>query len=185
MDPYSQAHAELAEIDSRIATLRQRRETLQKFIELGHALYGDMSVSVGGRSSLTANIGSAIVNAAQNLIPLDQRGTVQSVMFEHKRTAKARILAVCRAHIDFRGPTHTRDLLAAVAAAGIEVTGTDKVSTLSVLLSKSSEFRSDRKLGWSLITTHTEQTPLSAPTLAGSDVGSSIAPGKGTGQAAG
>jgi hypothetical protein len=141
MDPYSKAKDELSRIDSEIAALQQRRAVLRQFVDMGEALFGK-SEAVGGVRFGTPHV---------KVLP-----------------AKTRILSFVEEHIRERGPTHTRDLVAAATDAGVEITGSDKVSALSVILSKSTRFDSDRKLGWSLAKPK-EQTPQGALTPAGSE----------------
>ncbi len=157
MDTYTKAKSELAEIDSQIAALQQRRESLRRFVDLGASLYG--SPNDAGLSSITPlgyiQAGLADIRA----------------IYAHERTAKARILAICEAHISQRGATPTRDLLVIIEAAGVEISGADKINTLSVLLSKSNKFVSDRKVGWSLNRPHEEKPPQGVDAPAGADVG--------------
>lgn len=162
MDTYAKAQSELAEIDSRIAALQQRRDALRKFIDLGQSLYGPPAAGpglfgLGGEQDFrSAMLGQML------------RGS-------REQSAKATILAACVRHIQANGATSTRDLLSMLDAQRIEVTGADKINALSVMLSKSDLFESSRKLGWSMKDSDAqageeEATPQGAPTPAGSDV---------------
>jgi hypothetical protein len=155
MDAYTKAKAELSEIDSKIAALQKRRAVLRQFIELGDSLYSNEQES---RAAYLMTSGRLVASM---------------VAVSRETSAKARILSACKAYLLHKGSCHTRELAAALAVQGIELSGSDKLNTLSVLLSKSDEFRSDRKIGWSLTTPHKEVTPQGAGTPAGSDVGSS------------
>jgi hypothetical protein len=59
----------------------------------------------------------------------------------------------------------TVQLVEAIEATGLTITGKDKNVTVSVILSRSDEFVSDRTRGWSLIA---EKTPADAATSPGS-----------------
>jgi hypothetical protein len=163
MDAYAKALSELSEIDSRIAALQQRRDTLRKFIDLGQSLYGPAQVSL--LTGLAIPDGGAVL-AEQ----MTRQRALAGALREH--SAKAKILSACVAHIQAHGSTSTRDLLTMLNAQSIEVNGADKINALSVMLSKSDQFDSDRKFGWSLKSearmNEQEGTPQGAPTPAGS-----------------
>jgi hypothetical protein len=63
---------------------------------------------------------------------------------------KARVLALSKRAIQDHGPQSTNALVAYIEAAGVTVTGAHKPTTVSVILSRSDEFKSDRKVGWVL-----------------------------------
>ena len=82
---------------------------------------------------------------------------------------KARILGLAEQAIKARGPQSTAALLEFVEAAGVEVTGAHKPTTVSVILSRDDRFKSDRKVGWTLVEPiQKELTPQDARTSAGS-----------------
>jgi DNA-binding FrmR family transcriptional regulator len=172
MDIYAKAKIELNEIDSQISTLQQRREALKKFIDLGDTLFGvlpqirQVNASIERLRGVSGQI-SAITEAVESA----------------SRTAKHRILTFCRGYIETNGPTTTRQLIDVLESSGIEVSGSDKVATLSVLLSKSDNFQADRKNGWTLIDPHQESAPPDAPTSAGQGVDIVQPPLTGTGAA--
>jgi hypothetical protein len=88
----------------------------------------------------------------------------------HRREAslKARVLALSKQAIQKAGPLSTRELLALIESAGVEVTGADKPTTVSVILSRSDEFKSDRTVGWTLVDPQKELTPQDVGASAGS-----------------
>ena len=168
MDIYSQAKQELSEIDSKISALHQRRETLCAFLDLGSALYPAGTPNPGRSESPTEAVRawrvthSVSAGAARSPLRVQDNDRFAS-------SNKARILAVCEEHLQL-GAARTRDLLAAVEEAGLEVGGTDKVGALSVMLSKAERFKADRKIGWTLVSTHKEVTPQGEATPEGSDL---------------
>lgn len=168
MGAYAKAQAELSDIDARIAVLQQRREALRQFVALGRQLYG------GGEHVQEIHVQSSdvfrVVAARASATAAQTMSAAEFKSFLVERSNKARILSVCRGHIGAHGPTSTRDLLAILEGAGVTVTGNDKVNTLSVILSKSDEFESDRRLGWSLRSTSKEENPQDVAASAGSDV---------------
>lgn len=156
IDIYAKAEAELASIDSQMAALEKRRKELDQFVELGRRLFASQHGPIIAR------------------LPIPTSSTLRRAMdqaAQHGRdmSMKARILSLCKQYIkDLGRPVMTRELLAHIEANGVEVTGADKVTTISVILSRSDEFKSDRALGWSLIPAQKELTPQDAPTSAGS-----------------
>jgi hypothetical protein len=159
VDVYTKAQAELSEIDSKIAALQQRRDALRKFVDLGNALF-EAPMSLMERAYALRKP-DATADA-----PIGALGMLAA----RERTAKARILAACTALIESQGSTTTRDLVTALEAAGVEISGADKINTLSVMLSKSELFiAGDRKVGWSL-RSHEEKPPLGVDAPAGADV---------------
>lgn len=159
-DIYARAFAELAGIDSEIAALEKRRATLRQFIELGQRLFAE-------RAGADLRAPSPTLQASGG--PSTKFGTPTVTTTTREQSLKARVLALAKQAIQERGPQSTADLVAYVEAAGVVVTGAHKPTAVSVILSRSDEFKSDRKLGWVLIdTTQKELTPLDAPTSAGS-----------------
>lgn len=140
------AEAELADIARQVALLTKRRQELVEFVELGRRLYG-------GQPSLV------------NINDLFAPTVVAKPPTPRENSLKAKVLASVRDHISLFGPTPTADLLKMLEAEGIEVTGKDKAVTVSVILSRSNEFVSDRKNGWSLAE---EKSQQDAGTSAGS-----------------
>jgi hypothetical protein len=164
MDPYAKAKAELAEIDSLISALQQRRGALRQFVELGATLYAEPR-SQGGQVGLVGAATALGLRAAVNASEEEREALGLQASAGTRSTMKDRALAACAEHIRRYGPTHTRDLVAVVEAAGVQLGGVDKASALSVMLSKAVEFDSNRRFGWSLAETK-EKGPegVSAPT---------------------
>jgi hypothetical protein len=140
------AEQELSDIVAQIAVLTKRRQELLEFIALGRKLFGT----------------DAAAPAAPDLFaPQEQvRATTP-----RENSLKARVLKSARERISLFGPTHTADIVQMLEAQGIEISGKDKSVTVSVILSRSNEFVSDRKNGWSLAE---EKTQQDAATSAGS-----------------
>ncbi len=145
MDVFTQAQAELGKIDSEIALLEMRRDSLRQFVTLGAKLYGDHA-----QADLLGGIPEPKVRATGR-VPL-----------------KRRIVELAHRFIKENGPTTTKDLVDLIEREGVEITGADKSVTVSVVLSRSNEFASDRRLGWSLAK---EESPHDATTSAGSPAG--------------
>lgn len=152
-DIYGKAEAELASIKSKIASLQKREEELRLFVELGKRLFADGQTGPVRRFNIPRRV---LLDA-----PASEESEKASV---RETSLKARVLALARQRIEQRGPQSTRDLVAFIEAQGIEVTGADKPTTVSVILSRSDEFVSDRTRGWSLA----EKNPQDAATSAGS-----------------
>lgn len=167
MDIYATAKVELTSIDRQIAALQQRRDHLRSFVNLGASLYNGADGLVEHKPSN----GAAVI--LEPVTSVGQGTTKHSVS-----SATEEILLTA-------GPMHTRDLVPKIEARGVQIPGKDKNSTVSVILSKSRQFKSDRKVGWSLVRSIEEATPQGAPTPAGSRVGVSPVPDGGPGQAAG
>lgn len=157
MDPYAKAKTELTEIDSQIAALQRRKAVLRQFVDLGESLYGGSGHHAETASS-TPNLDRVAAYAGL---------AVSQLTLARQNTAKARILDASAAIVSTEGPTPTRTLVERLEAQGIEITGADKINTLSVLLSKSDDFQSDRKAGWSLTRPRKEATPAGGDTPAG------------------
>ena len=148
-DIYAKAFAELSGIDAEIASLEKRRTVLRQFVDLGQKLYA-------GRAHADLRAPSVVVQASGGpAIPRDQ-------------SLKARVLALAKQAIQQRGPQSTSALVEYVESAGVAVTGAHKPTTVSVILSRSDSFLSDRKHGWVLTDpSQKELTPQDAPTSAG------------------
>jgi hypothetical protein len=141
------AEAELAEIVAQIAALTKRRQELHDFVALGRKLYGGEQVS--------KNTSDLFVSPGAGKSPTPREYSL-----------KARVLKAVREYIELFGPTPTPDLVRMLEELhGIEVSGKDKGVTVSVILSRSNEFVSDRKNGWSLAE---EKNPQDGATSAGS-----------------
>ncbi len=78
---------------------------------------------------------------------------------------KARILALSRQVLTAQNFAHTTQLVEFIESNGVHITGANKNTTVSVILSRSEEFVSDRSRGWSLAAE--EKTPQDAATSAG------------------
>ena len=63
---------------------------------------------------------------------------------------KSRVLEISEALIKRAGPIPTKALVDRLEANGLEIGGSDKVLTVSVILSRSDRFKADRSLGWTL-----------------------------------
>lgn len=155
-DFYAKAASELASIDAQIAALEKRRTVLRQFVELGRQLFADAKRQTA--SNLTGTLFGSAASQPSTKFGLPSTATREGSL-------KARILTLSRRAIEERGPTHTRDLVAYIESHGVEVTGADKNTTVSVVLSRSDGFKSDRATGWSLVQ---KETPQDAPTSAGS-----------------
>lgn len=157
MDFLSRAEIDLAEIDRKLAELvplQQRREQLRAFIAMGRNLFGGAVDSANAQDLSDATV------VPRTVIAVGRAGS-----------AKARILDTAAAVIAAEGPMPTRSLLDRLEAQGIEIGGSDKLVTVSVIMSRAKDrFKSDRAVGgWSLLTpSHEEKTPQGAPTPAGS-----------------
>lgn len=152
-DLLSTAEAELAEIERKLAEMQplaQRRDQLRMFLSIGRSLYAAPS----GQAEL---LDPVVATATKPAEPPKQE------------TVKARVVEAAAAMIAAEGPMRTRDILSRLQARGIEVGGTNKLDTVSVILSRSKDrFVPDRTRGWSLIDNQKEATPPVAPTTAGS-----------------
>jgi hypothetical protein len=155
IDFYAKAADELRGIDRQIAALEKRRATLRQFVDLGQRLYADTPTLSASRTP--PDDGMA-------------RLGVGPILDRHRREAslKARVLALSKQAIQKAGPLSTRELLALIESAGVEVTGADKPTTVSVILSRSDEFKSDRTVGWTLVDPQKELTPQDVGASAGS-----------------
>ena len=147
-DLLTTAETELSGIVAQIAALTKRRQELLEFVALGRKLYG------GEQASTNANDLFVSTDAGKSPTP-------------RENSLKARVLKAVREHIAIFGPTPTADLVMMLEAQGIEISGKDKGVTVSVILSRSNEFVSDRKNGWSLALVE-EKTQQDAATSAGS-----------------
>jgi len=140
------AEQELSDIVAQISVLQKRRQELLEFIALGRKLFGsDTKSSVAPDLSATHD---------QIKAPTPR---------EH--SLKARVIKEVRDHISLFGPTPTSALVEMLEGRGVEITGKDKGVTVSVILSRSNEFVSDRKNGWSLAE---EKNPQDVAPSAGS-----------------
>lgn len=142
----SQVEAELVDIDSQIAALQKRKDDLRTFFEMGKRLYGRAT-----------NPNSDMRQRRRVLI--DDDDIAPSSLVRRDGSLKARIESLARQAITTRGPQTTREILALAEAAGIEVKGADKPTTVSVILSRSGEFKSDRTIGWTLVEKETPAAP--------------------------
>lgn len=154
-DLLSTAEAELADIERKLADMQplvQRRDQLRTFLAIGRTLY---AAPPGQETLLPAAVGR------------EQTAAVSAPKAEG--TLKARVVEAAAALISAEGPMRTRDILRRLEAQGIEIGGSNKIDTVSVILSRSKDrFQPDRSLGWSLVQGHKEATPPVAPTTAGS-----------------
>ena len=166
MDPYAQAKEELRDIDRRIVALQNRKAALFQFIELGDALFQGppqaksepmiTEAQMVGLVGLARTVG-ALVGGKDYFAP-------------RQSTAKGRILEASKKIILANGPTPLRDLIPALEQLGVEIGAADKAGAVSALLSKSEDFKGDRKIGWSLIRPHEEKPPQGVDAPAGADL---------------
>lgn len=140
------AEKELADIVEQIATLTKRRQELLEFVALGRKLYG----------------GERAATSSQDLFASAETGKKPT---PRESSLKARVLKEAREYIALFGPTPTATLVDVLEERGIEISGKDKGVTVSVILSRSNEFVSDRKNGWSLTQ---EKNPQDVGASAGS-----------------
>jgi hypothetical protein len=91
-----------------------------------------------------------------------------------EQSLKARVLSLSRKAILDHGPHSTADLVEYVEAAGVTITGAHKPTTVSVILSRSEDFRNIRGLGWKLTNSEKEKTPQDAPTSTGSSTAQAV-----------
>lgn len=133
MNYQANARAELAAIDSELASLAARRRKLVQFLELEAELFPNTAF-------------------APTPIPEPPPGTshVSQELFRPK-TAKAAItegvIDILSSVAPFR---HTRDLLNDLEARGVAIGGKDKITSISVILGRDDRFVPSRKHGWSL-----------------------------------
>lgn len=157
-DIYARAAAELAAVDAQILALEKRRQALRQFVELGQRLFG-------GTGHADVQLPSLVISATGNASGSFGRPSASTTTRD--QSMKARILALCKQALEEKTPRSTRDLLAYVEAAGVEVTGADKPTTVSVILSRAPEFENTRGIGWYLIS-QKGQTPHDVAASAGS-----------------
>jgi hypothetical protein len=139
-DIYAKAASELASIDAQIASLEKRRSALRQFIELGQRLF----------TGSVLDLQPGNVYPANSLGPTTRMGTPTATTTTREQSLKARVLALSKQAIQEQGPQSTNALVAYIEDAGVTVTGAHKPTTVSVILSRSDEFKSDRKVGWVL-----------------------------------
>lgn len=151
-NPYSQAEEALIVVRREIAALREREQKLETFLNLGKELFANQ-IGAHHRKRVPLILSDSTANALKSMTESGQRVSM-----------KASVLNLARKAIEERGSIHTRDLVAYIEAAGVTVTGADKPTTVSVILSRSDDFVSDRSKGWTLV----EKNPLDAATSAGS-----------------
>lgn len=138
MDIYSKAEAELNSIDQQISALQRRQVELRQFVTLGRKLFDATSVQgalhLSDRQATQATGVSAMART-----PRPRDGSM-----------KSRVLEISEALIKRAGPIPTKALVDRLEANGLEIGGSDKVLTVSVILSRSDRFKADRSLGWTL-----------------------------------
>lgn len=162
MDIYSKAEAELNSIDQQIAELQRRQVELRQFVNLGRKLFD--ATPVQGSLVFPPKPATEQSLAAHFATPARARDG----------SMKARILETAELLIQGQGPLHTKDLVDHLETCGVEIGGADKTVTVGVILSRSSRFKADRKVGWSLSPdwpfpkSQSKENPQDAPTSAGS-----------------
>ena len=136
MNILDQAISELSEIERQLSALNKRREQLRAFVEIGATLYPQ-----AGAATVTGYAPTVVVSTNSG------------------GTAKSAIIDATREILTSNGSVHTRDLVPKLEARGIKVPGTNKPNTVSVILSKSGQFKGSRKHGWTHISSHKEVSP--------------------------
>jgi hypothetical protein len=134
--PLTKARADLADVRREIAELQAREKKLAQFVELGVELYGEQS---GLPPQETEEVFLA------NPIQTGSAGSGR------KLPMKRLVIGFSKEAITQSGPKHTRDLIAYIEGKGVSISGSSKLTTISKILSQSSEFTSDRTTGWSLV----------------------------------
>lgn len=153
MDIYSKAQSELNSIDQQIATLQRRQVELRQFVALGLKLFDEAPVQASlYLPERQATQATGIDAMARTPRPRDG-------------TMKSRVLEISETLIKRFGPIPTKALVERLQANGVEISGADKVVTVSVILSRSDRFKADRSLGWTLAAP--KENPQDAPTSAG------------------
>lgn len=151
-DIYAKAAAELSSVDAQIAALEKRRIALRQFVELGRQLYAGH-----GHAQITLPA-----------VQLDASGTStppnKFIRFQNARESsmKARILALSREALSKAPYLHTVQLIDYIEQHGVAVTGANKSTTVSVILSRDHDFVSDRTRGWSLVKKNPQDVAASA-----------------------
>lgn len=148
----AKAEAELASIPAKIAALQQRQRNLEVFVKMGRDLY---PANPFRNSPPAAAPTPAPTHRTMAQVFSDYVADRNEAMREG--TMKARILELSRGLILTHGPLSTAQLVRLIEDAGQPITGKDKNVTVSVILSRSDEFVSDRSRGWSLAPA--EKTP--------------------------
>jgi hypothetical protein len=158
-DLYALAQAEIDEIDQKLKALRasqipleSRRNDLVQFLSLGRRLFEQPDA----HSQEPSMVGRVRTHDSAPVGVLSTAGGT---------SMKARVLSMCRQILSKKPYAHTVELVYILEANGVAITGKDKNTTVSVILSRSDEFVSDRTRGWSLTQ---KETPQDAPTSAGS-----------------
>jgi hypothetical protein len=141
-DIYAKAASELASIDAQISALEKRRMALRQFVDLGQKLYA---------AGLSADLRAPMVQLEASGGPTVRFGTPTATVTPREQSLKARVLALSKRAIQERGPQSTVSLVEYIETAGVPVTGAHKPTTVSVILSRSDEFRNVRGTGWTLI----------------------------------
>lgn len=154
MDIYSKAEAELNSLEKQISTLQRRQEELRQFVTLGRKLF-DVTPA---QASLQLPECQATQATGINAVARTPRPRDGSM--------KSRVLDISEALIGRFGPIPTKPLVERLEANGVEISGADKVVTVSVILSRSERFKADRSLGWTLV--EPKENPQDASTSAGS-----------------
>ena len=137
MDIYQKALRELAIIESEIEEKTRRRDALREFISMGNSLFQESRNSMAHHPSLFDDDEAA--HAAQ----VHSRAS-------RSNTLSHRVAIAVEAILKSHGPTATKELLPLLEEQGIEIGGENKVSTLSVLLSRNERFVANRSTGWKL-----------------------------------
>ena len=166
MDMIEKAKSELSEIEQKLEelqSLQKRRQHLLQFIELGRALFEDATSEAQATSLVTADVRMYRTEFDSDRKRLVYRRKMiqlaDSDLFNPdntvRMTAKDQILSAAREYIAKNGVAPTKQLIEYIRERGIEIGGSDKVLTVSSVLSRSDEFKSDRAAGgWVLEGTH-------------------------------
>ena len=143
-DLIKQAKEEIARLDEQIDAITERRNKLSEFVYLASQLFVESSTV---QDSLPMRV----------VAKATQEGT------RRHGTTRAVVIETALRMIKHKGPTQTKEVLNASELAGATIGSADKLQAVSVILSKSDLFQSDRNIGWTL----KNEKPESAPTQSG------------------
>lgn len=162
MDLITKAQAELQQVEMQLQALKRRQDELRMFIAIGRSLTGREQGTTTVSRDMTVRWS------------LDGRAA-QGRRYPLKQIISDAVEKLLKTN---GGPMHTRDLVDRLTADGIEIGGSDKAVTVSVILSRDTRFVSDRKYGWRLAaedgnlkySDSKEEAPRDAGTSAGLDL---------------
>lgn len=138
MDAYLKALIELRSVDADIARLQERRAELQRFVAMGQKLFPRDTT---GEEAMQLPLAQAIAAGSYRRAP----------------QTRSQLMTAVEQHLLNHGPTSTRDLVNILEEQGIEIPGVDKHNMLSVLMSRSGRYITDRRSGWSIVREDSEE----------------------------